>query len=110
QVCGRGEMHATSSWAERNEHWLSPPRGRSNFRGKRQRNSSPLILCGHGVSLKIDRGALFVRDGLTHYPQERATYRFFKGDVALPPRIIMLDGSGSISFDVITWLAEQKLP
>jgi CRISPR-associated protein Cas1 len=28
----------------------------------------------------------------------------------LPPRIIMLDGSGTISFDVLTWLYEQKVP
>jgi CRISP-associated protein Cas1 len=28
----------------------------------------------------------------------------------LPPRIIMLDGSGTISFDVLTWLNEQKVP
>jgi len=44
------------------------------------------------------------------YPQQRATYRFFKGEIALPPRIIMLDGSGSLSFDVIAWLAEQNIP
>jgi hypothetical protein len=27
----------------------------------------------------------------------------------IPPRIIMLDGSGSISFDVLAWLCEQKV-
>jgi CRISP-associated protein Cas1 len=31
------------------------------------------------------------------------------GGVALPERIILLDGSGSISFDVLSWLAEQKV-
>jgi CRISPR-associated protein Cas1 len=40
----------------------------------------------------------------------RATYRYFKGDAVLPPRIIMLDGSGSTTFDVLTWLNEQKAP
>jgi hypothetical protein len=29
--------------------------------------------------------------------------------VAIPERIILLDGSGSISFDVLSWLAEQKV-
>jgi CRISPR-associated protein Cas1 len=38
------------------------------------------------------------------------TYRFFKGDADLPPRIIMLDGSGSLTFDVLTWMNEQKVP
>jgi len=98
-----------AAWAERNEHWLdqSRPKGR---RAKRERSKEPLILCGHGVSLNIDRGTLFIRDGLTHHPQERLTYRFYRGDLALPPRIIMLDGSGSLSFDVVAWLSEQNIP
>ena len=44
------------------------------------------------------------------YPQKQETYRYFKGDADLPPRIIVLDGSGSITFDVLTWLNEQRLP
>jgi CRISPR-associated protein Cas1 len=43
-------------------------------------------------------------------PIVEETYRYFKGDADLPPRIIMLDGSGSIRFDVLTWLTEQKVP
>jgi CRISPR-associated protein Cas1 len=62
------------------------------------------------VHLGIERDALLIRDGLTHAGQERATHRFFKGDPLRPPRIVMLDGSGSLSFDVITWLAEQGIP
>jgi len=69
-----------------------------------------LILAGHGVSLRIEAGTLLVRNGFTHYPQKQETYRYFKGDADLPPRIIMLDGSGSITFDVLTWLNEQKVP
>ena len=58
-------------------------RPRSNAvapRGKRQRRQEPLILCGHGVSLRVDKGSLLIRDGFTHYPQPEETYRFFKGD------------------------------
>ena len=69
-----------------------------------------MILAGHGVSLQIDAGTLLIRNGFTHYPQKQETYRYFKGDADLPPRIIMLDGSGSITFDVLTWLNEQKVP
>ena len=43
------------------------------------------------------------------YPQSRETYLFFRRDADLPERIILLDGSGSISFDVLSWLAEQKI-
>jgi CRISP-associated protein Cas1 len=69
-----------------------------------------LILAGHGVSLRVKAGTLLIRNGFTHYPQKQETYRYFKGDVDLPPRIIMMDGSGSITFDVLTWLNEQKVP
>jgi hypothetical protein len=30
----------------------------------------------------------------------RETIRYFPGDLSLPERIVLLDGSGSISFDV----------
>jgi CRISPR/Cas system-associated endonuclease Cas1 len=43
-------------------------------------------------------------------PFHRISYRFFKGDLALPPRILLLDGSGTISFAVLSWLAEQRVP
>jgi CRISP-associated protein Cas1 len=61
------------------------------------------------VSLRVENGSLTVQNGFTHYPQKRETIRYFRGDVALPERIILLDGSGSISFDVLSWLAEQKI-
>jgi CRISP-associated protein Cas1 len=60
--------------------------------------------------LRVERGALTIRDGFTHYPQKQETYRFFKGELTIPPRVIMLDGSGSISFDVLAWLSEQNVP
>ena len=96
-------------WAARNDQWLNEPKSK-NRRAKRERSKEPLILCGHGVSLSVDRGTLFVRDGLTHYPQDRVTYRFFKGELTLPTKIIMLDGTGGLSFDVIGWLSEQNIP
>ena len=69
-----------------------------------------MILCGHGVSLKVDKGTLLIRDGFTHWPQERTEYRLFKGAQDLPPRIVMLDGSGTLTFDVLTWLSQQSIP
>ena len=58
----------------------------------------------------MDGGTLLVRNGLTHYPQQREEFRFFKGDPAIPPWIMMLEGSGCLSFDVLDWLAEQRVP
>ena len=78
-------------------------------RTKRAKAQPALILAGHGVSLRVENGALTIQNGFTHYPQKREIIRYFRGDVALPERIILLDGSGSISFDVLSWLAEQKV-
>jgi CRISPR-associated protein Cas1 len=96
-------------WAKRSEFWLKQRLASSKPRGRRERRKEPLILCGHGVTLRIEDGALVIRDGFTHYPQPVETCRYFKGDLALPQRIVMVDGSGTISFDVLTWLGAQDV-
>jgi CRISP-associated protein Cas1 len=97
------------AWATRSGMWQSGVAKASARRTKRAKAQSALILAGHGVSLRVENGALTIQNGFTHYPQKRGTIRYFRGDVALPERIILLDGSGSISFDVLSWLAEQKI-
>jgi len=97
-------------YAERSNYWLQKSKERPwNYRHKR-RDRTPVILCGHGISLRIDRGTLLIRNGFTHYPQEREEFRYFRGDLNLPSRILVLDGTGSISFDVLAWLGEQRIP
>ena len=97
------------AWATRSGMWQSRVAKASARRTKRAKAHPALILAGHGVSLRVENGALTIQNGLTHYPQRREFIRYFRGDVALPERIILLDGSGSISFDVLSWLAEQKV-
>ncbi|WP_174286289.1 CRISPR-associated endonuclease Cas1 [Sphingomonas bacterium] len=94
-------------WAERSAHWIEEAANQRRPRRLRQRNPTPLILCGHGVSLRIEHGALIIRDGFTHYPQQQTKYRYYPGDLETPTRILLLDGSGTLSFDVLSWLAEQ---
>jgi CRISP-associated protein Cas1 len=96
-------------WATRSSMWRTRVEKASARRTKRAKPQPWLILAGHGVSLRIENGALTIQNGFTHYPQQRETIRFFRGDVSLPERIILLDGSGSVSFDVLSWLAEQKV-
>jgi CRISPR-associated protein Cas1 len=113
-IGGRGlapspAVNSKSAWAARNELWRSRTEKVSLRRTKRAKPQSALTLAGHGASLRIQRGALEIKNGLTHYPQERETYLFFRGDADLPERIILLDCSGSISFDVLSWLSEQKI-
>jgi CRISPR-associated protein Cas1 len=105
-----GQLEDDEEWLLRSRHWANRGTGPKDKRIRRRPSSDPLVLAGHGVSLRIDAGTLLVRNGFTHYPQKQESYRFFKGDADLPPRIIMLDGSGSITFDVMTWLNEQKVP
>ena len=97
------------AWATRSGMWQSRVAKASARRTKRAKAQPALILAGHGVSLRMENGALTIQNGFTHYPQQREIIRYFRGDVALPERIILLDGSGSISFDVLSWLAEQKV-
>jgi CRISP-associated protein Cas1 len=98
-----------SNWAVRSGMWRDRCERATARRTKRAKAYPALILAGHGVLLRIRGGALEIQNGLTHYPQSRETYSFFRRDADLPERIILLDGSGSISFDVLSWLAEQKV-
>jgi CRISP-associated protein Cas1 len=98
-----------SAWAARSGMWQSRVAKASARRTKRAKAHPALIIAGHGVSLRVENGALTIQNGFTHYPQQREIIRYFRGDVTLPERIILLDGSGSISFDVLSWLAEQKV-
>jgi len=94
-------------WADRSEFWLAEAENSRRKRRVRERNSRPLILTGHGTCLRIESGALTIKQGFTHYPQKAEKFRFFRGDLNLPRLIMLLDGSGSISFDVLSWLGEQ---
>jgi CRISP-associated protein Cas1 len=97
------------AWATRSGMWQSRVAKASARRTKRAKAQPALILAGHGVSLRVENGALTIQNGFTHYPQKREIIRYFPGDLSLPERIILLDGSGSISFDVLSWIAEQKV-
>ncbi len=100
-----------SSWFDRSEYWAIKSRENSiNYHPNKKHVKKPLIICGHGANLRVDRGTLFIRNGFTHYPQKREEFRFFRGEPDLPNRIIILDASGSITFDVLEWLNSQKIP
>lgn len=104
---GHAKIQSESEWATRSRHWLSQSTIAQSKRGRRQREAAPLIVTGHGLSIRVDKSCLLIRDGNTHYPAERREWRFFKGGLDLPPRIVVLDGSGNFSFDALGWMAEQ---
>jgi CRISPR-associated endonuclease Cas1 len=88
---------------------LSECETNSPKRKRRERRKVPLILSGHGLSIRVDKSTIRIRDGNTHYPSQERVWRFFKGDRDPPPRIVVVDGSGEITFDAIAWLAEQNV-
>jgi CRISP-associated protein Cas1 len=98
------------AWAERCAYWQPGPAKTPTRRLRTNPVRSPLILAGHGIRLRVDHGALVVRDGFTHYPQQVSEHRFFPGSRDLPSRIVVIDGSGGLSFHVMTWLSEQQIP
>jgi hypothetical protein len=48
------------AWAERCKDWLAESHKAGRRRALRERPKQPLILCGHGVSLRIEGGALTI--------------------------------------------------
>ena len=99
----------SSSWPDRCEFWISESEPKVSRR-RREREKNPLILTGHGLSIRIDKDCLLVRDGNTHYPSDRREWRFFNGELDIPPALIVIDGSGEITMDAIDWLATQNVP
>lgn len=99
-----------SDWPERCNYWLQSCTGSARKTKRHEDNPSALILNGHGASLRIEQGALVIRDGFTHYPQTQLRYRYWPGHPSLPTRILLLAGSGTLSFDVLSWLAAQNIP
>lgn len=97
----------SDDWSIQSELWIAELPKLQKARLRRQRNPNPLILAGHGISLRIDKGTLVIKEGFTHHPQKQIEHRYFTGDLELPRIIILLDGSGSLSFDALSWLSEQ---
>lgn len=96
-------------WQIRCDEWLQKYQKLTPFRAVKSRAGWPLVLTGHGVSLRVERDTLLIKNGFTHHPQQQEVLRFFPGALTLPSRIIFLDCSGSISFDVLAWLQKQKV-
>ena len=98
------------NWSQRSEYWRAcDPAQKRRGPKKKYRYREPLILCGHGIQIRVNHQTLLIRTGLTHYPQKSEEIRFFPGDANLPNRIVILDGSGGVSFDALNWMAEQNI-
>lgn len=97
------------TWAERSEFWKSEAEKQAPKRLKRTRRNAPLILCGHGVSFKIQNGALVIEDGASHADAKPTRHRFYPGELDIPRRIILVECSGAVTMAALRWLGEQSV-
>jgi CRISP-associated protein Cas1 len=103
------ESSTLPSWRVRSAFWLAETANQA-VRKLRDREATSLVLTGHGLALRVERGSLLIRDGNTHFPAKQQEWRFFPGALDVPPAIVVLDGSGDITLDAIDWLATQRIP
>ena len=107
---GMSSLHDDTAWAERSEAWAILPTAKKRPGRIARHVNEPLILTGHGLRLQVHQGSLVVKGGFTHYPQKQEERRFFPGDRKMPSRIVIVDGNGSLTLDVMTWLADRNIP
>jgi CRISPR-associated protein Cas1 len=99
----------SDAYANRCAFWIAESAPKFSRR-VREREQRPLILTGHGLSLRVDKGSLLVRDGYTHFPQTKREWRFFNGALDIPPAFVVIDGSGDITMNAIDWMASHRVP
>lgn len=97
------------NWRGRCDYWIESVDEPAKSQTSR-RLREPLIITGHGARLWVNNGSLMIREGLTHYPQKTIEHRFFPNDPKRPSRIIVVDGSGGLSFSAMDWLARNEVP
>lgn len=95
-------------WADRSRYWAAKADAKPN-RKRRERRTEPLVIAGHGLSLRVDKGRLIVRGGHTHFPSQVIEHALFRGSLDRPPRIVAVDGSGNVTLDALDWMAEQGI-
>jgi len=107
---GADTLGDDTTWLERSEAWSIPPVVKKKPGRAARHLNQPLILTGHGLRMLVHQGSLVVRGGFTHYPQKPDERRIFPGDRGMPSRIIIVDGNGSLTLDVMTWLSDRSIP
>lgn len=85
-------------YGERGEYWQRRVSDTGDVR----------IIAGCGARLAVERDALVVRHGLTHYPQEPVRETWDRG-MHKVKRLVLLSPSGSLSIDALHWLADQDV-
>ncbi len=93
-----GETYGAS-----NEHYMM-------MSARKEEKSSQIVLCGHGVRLSVEKGALIVKDGFTHegHLQAPLTRVLYKG-VHEVEAIVILSDKGNMTIDALNWCQSQNI-
>jgi CRISPR-associated endonuclease Cas1 len=75
---------------------------------KKLQNADTLVLSGFGVSLKIERDALHIKNGRSYAEQTIEPCTLYRGVHGIK-QIVILTNKGSVSLDVIAWCKEQDI-
>jgi hypothetical protein len=63
---------------------------------------------GNGAGLRMEKGALIVTEGHTHYPQALAVHRLHRA-VHGVERIMCPADSGALTLDALGWCRDQGI-
>lgn len=96
-------------WADRCQYWEQLSEAQKPARKRREKQSAPLIISGYGFVISVDKKRLIIRGGITRYPQKVSEQVFYKGSLDLPPRVVIVDGKGTMSVDALDWISEQGM-
>src|SRR5258708_13347744 len=76
---------------------------------KKLKTSETLVLAGYGITLKVTRDGLFIKNGLTHDNQGNREQTLYRGVHGIA-HIIILAKTGNITLDALNWCKEQEIP
>jgi len=96
--CERGREYADAS-----DRWQSLY---DRFTAADKQKQRTLILSGYGASLSIRRDCLILQDGAIGKKRDAITLYRGVHNVA---KIVLLDASGSLTFDALRWCREQRI-
>ena len=77
-------------------------------RKENKSSQAQIILCGHGIGLKVERGALYVKDGFCYEGQKPLTHILYKG-MHTTTHIHILASNGNLSIDALNWCQNQQV-
>src|SRR5260370_8844216 len=75
---------------------------------KKLKTSETLVLAGYGITLKVTRDGLFIKNGLTHDNQGNREQTLYRGVHGIA-HIIILAKTGNITLDALNWCKEQEI-